>query len=228
MRLYETMRVIMKVNKESINNKYICKLCGKKYDYDKMSDEHYPAKSVGNDDIGDFDVTKMLDLMMSNDFKKEIIEKTKKGKNIQNIYDDIFDTQLFKSTFPNGRTARTLCRKCNTFLGNYDEAYLKFFNVDGNPQKVKGFTKETKYKIIKSIYAKFLSIPEATKENFDFVEFIKDSTNTEYNGIWNLYLTKRDYTSDLLGLKDIGIGKLNFDEGVVYELSDEKFIFSIS
>ena len=217
----------MKENKKSFDNKYICKLCCKEYDYDNMSDEHYPAKSVGNDDVGVFDVTKLFDLMMSNNFRKEIIEKIKKEENIQNIYDDIFDNQLFKSTFPKGRTARTLCRKCNTFLGNYDEAYLKFFDNDGNPQKIKGFTKETKYKIIKSIYAKFLSIPEAIDEKFDFVDFIKDSSATEYNGIWNLYLTKRDYTSDLLGLKNIETGKLDFDEGVVYELSDEKFIFNL-
>ncbi len=214
-------------NRSRIKKKYICKLCSEEYDYDKMSDEHYPAKSVGNDDVGEFDITKLFDLMMSDHFRKETIEKIKNGEEFQNIYDEVFDNQLFKSTYPKGRTARTLCQKCNTFLGKYDEAYLRFFNANGNPQKIKGFTKETKYKIIKSIYAKFLSIPEAIEEKFDFIEFIKDSSSIDYNGIWNLYLTKRNHTSDLLGLKDIGTGKLVFDEGVVYEFSDEKFIFNL-
>ena len=38
---------------------------------------------------------------------------------------------------------------------------------------------------------------------------------------------KRDYSSDLLGMKDIGTGKITFDEGVVYELSDDKFIYNL-
>ena len=32
-------------------DKYVCKLCNKQYKNDEMSEEHYPAKSVGNDDI---------------------------------------------------------------------------------------------------------------------------------------------------------------------------------
>lgn len=31
----------------------------------------------------------------------------------------------------------------------------------------------------------------------------------------------------MLGLKDMRTGKLEFDEGVVYELSDDKFIFNL-
>lgn len=34
-------------------------------------------------------------------------------------------------------------------------------------------------------------------------------------------------SSDLLGLKDISTGAATFDNGVVYELSDEKFIFNL-
>ena len=68
------------------------------------------------------------------------------------------------SPYPKGRTAQTLCRECNTFLGNYDKCYLRFFNENGNPKAIKGFQKATKIKIIKSIFAKFLSVPEA--ENF--------------------------------------------------------------
>ena len=40
----------------------------------------------------------------------------------------------------------------------------------------------------------------------------------EYTGNWNIYFIKRDFTSDLMGLKDIRTGKIEFDEGVVYEL----------
>ena len=34
-------------------------------------------------------------------------------------------------------------------------------------------------------------------------------------------------STDIMGLKDIGTGKITFDEGVVYELSDDKFIFNL-
>ena len=140
---------------------------------------------------------------------------------------NIFDTQLSTSLFPKGRTARTLCRKCNTFLGKYDEAYLRFFNLDGTPKSINGFQQHTKYQIIKAIYAKFLSIPEAAGEAFDFIDFIRDDDSTVYNGNWNIYFVKRDFSSDLLGMKDIRTGKITFDEGVVYELSDDKFIFNL-
>ena len=40
-------------------------------------------------------------------------------------------------------------------------------------------------------------------------------------------MVKRNHTTDLIGLGDISTGKLEFDEGVVYELSDEKFIYNL-
>ena len=49
----------------------------------------------------------------------------------------------------------------------------------------------------------------------------------KYFGEWKLYFIKRDYSSDLLGLNDIGTGKITFNEGVVYELSDDRFIFNL-
>lgn len=42
-----------------------------------------------------------------------------------------------------------------------------------------------------------------------------------------IYFIKRDFSSDLMGLKDIRTGKIEFDEGVVYELSDDKFIYDL-
>lgn len=205
------------------NKIYKCKLCGKAFPYEEMSEEHYPARSVGNNDIVAVNIAKFID----EDINVEIRSRLSEGEDLKSITDEIFDTKISKSKYPNGRTARTLCIKCNTFLGEYDKAYLKFFNADGNPCTIKGFQTQTKYQIIKAIYAKFISIPEARKENFDFIEFIKDENKTDYNGKWSLYFVKRDYTCDLFGLKDIGTGKATFNEGVVYELSDDKFIFNL-
>lgn len=50
---------------------------------------------------------------------------------------------------------------------------------------------------------------------------------TKYSGKWKLYFIKRDFSTDLLGLNDIGTGKATFDEGIVYELSDDRFIFNL-
>lgn len=112
-------------------------------------------------------------------------------------------------------------------LGKYDEAYLRFFNLNGNPKAVNGFQKHTKYQIIKAIYAKFISIPETQNIEFDFLDFVKDENSTTYDGKWSIYFVKRDSASDLLGMKDIGTGKIEFNEGVVYEMSDDKFIFNL-
>ena len=214
------------MDNESTTN-FVCKLCSRQFDDDEMSEEHYPARSTGNEDIVSLDIVKMIDSIMSGEIHNKILRRTANGEEISDISEDIFDTQLSKSLYPVGRTSRTLCKKCNTFLGKYDEAYLKFFNVDGNPKIVKGVQQITKLEIIKAIYAKFLSLPESVDEKFDFLEFIRDKNTKTYNGIWKLYFVKRDFSSDLLGMKDIGTGKVVFDEGVVYEMSDDKFIFNL-
>ncbi len=212
-------------NKSTTN--FVCRLCGQEFDDKEMSEEHYPARSTGNEDIVSLDIVKMIDSLMLGEIHNEVLQISAKGEKIPDISEDIFDTQFSKSLYPDGRTSRTLCKKCNTFLGKYDEAYLKFFNVDGNPKMVKGFQPITKLEIIKAIYAKFLSLPESVDEKFDFLEFIRNKNITIYNGIWKLYFVKRDFSSDLLGMKDIGTGKVVFDEGVVYEMSDDKFIFNL-
>ncbi len=214
------------MDNESTTN-FVCKLCGQEFDNKEMSEEHYPARSTGNEDIVSLDIVKMIDSIMSGEIHNEILRRSAKGEEISDISENIFDTQLSKSLYPDGRTSRTLCKECNTFLGKYDEAYLKFFNVDGNPKILKGFQQITKLEIIKAIYAKFLSLPESVDEKFDFLEFIKNKNMTTYNGVWKLYFVKRDFSSDLLGMKDIGTGKVVFDEGVVYEMSDDKFIFNL-
>lgn len=204
-------------------NKIECKLCHKLFDFDKMSEEHYPARSVGNEDIVLLDIVKMIDFFQTAGMKK-IEKRYLQGESIGQISDDIFDNELSLPLYPNGRTARTLCRKCNTFLGKYDEAYLKFFSINGEPKIVKGFNKITKLKIIKSIFGKFLSLPETIDEKFDF---LNDEYALEYRGKWKIYFVKRDFSSDIMGMRDIDTGKLEFNEGVVYELSDDKFIFNL-
>ena len=89
----------------------------------------------------------------------------KNGKSFEEASGAYFDKELAQSLYPKGRTARTLCCKCNAFLGKYDEAYLKFFNADGNPKVIKGFQRETRVAIIKAIFGNFLSVPEAAKMN---------------------------------------------------------------
>ena len=192
-----------------------------------MSEEHYPAHSVGNDDIVAFDFTKMLDFLVTGELAARINNQTEKGTSVQDAFGKIYDEDLTEMMYPKGRTARTLCKSCNRFLGKYDEAYLKFFQCDGNPKIVKGFQPKTKTRIIKSIFGKFLSVPEAINEAFDFTDCIKDETIEEYRGEWRIYFIKRDYSTDLMGLADIQTGMLSFNEGIVYELSDEKFIFDL-
>lgn len=209
------------------NDKMICKLCGNIFDYNDMSEEHYPARSVGNEDIVALDLIKMFETLMSKEKLESTHNQILKGESIEDISGEIVDNELVQSLYPNGRTARTLCRDCNTFLGKYDAAYLKFFLNNGDAKIIKGFTKNTKLRIIKSIFAKFISIPETQDEKFDFIDFLKEESATEYAGKWRMYFVRRNSTSDIMGLKDIGTGKASFEEGVVYELSDEKFIYNL-
>lgn len=209
------------------NKTYKCKLCNKNYKYEEMSEEHYPAKSVGNEDIVALDIIKVADFCLNKPKRKTMLKNVPKNLSINEIKDYLFDNEFSKTLYPKGRTARTLCINCNRFLGKYDEAYLKFFNNNGECSIIKGFSLKTKIKIIKAVYAKFLSIPETKHENFDFLDFIKNDNQLEYNGIWKLYVVKRDFSSDLLNFRDIGTGKLELDNGMVYEFSDEKFIYNL-
>ena len=147
-----------------------CKLCGALFKDSDMSEEHYPARSTGNDDIVALDIIKMFESLRSSKVHYEIEKRLAAGEKLEDITGNILDTQLTKSLYRKGRTARTLCRKCNTFLGKYDKSYLRFFDLDGNPKAIKGFQRQTKYQIIKAIYAKFISLPETQDEEFDFLD----------------------------------------------------------
>lgn len=210
-----------------MNEKVKCKLCGEYYCNEDMSEEHYPTRSVGNEDIVSFNFSEYLSVLSTGELNNLVINEIKNGKNANDILGDIFDTKLSKSIYPKGRTAKTLCRECNSFLGKYDEAYLKFFTFDGDSKIINGFTIFTKYQIIKSIFGKFLSLSETSEEEFDFIDFVRNESNFTYSGKWKLYFIKRDISSDLMGFKDLSTGKLTFDEGVVYEFSDDKFIFNL-
>jgi hypothetical protein len=192
-----------------------------------MSEEHYPAKSTGNDDIVALNFVKMIDSMMSGEVDKLISNPENKGKTIEEIGGEYFDNELSYSIHPKGRTARSLCRECNTFLGKYDEAYKKFFDNDGDPNIIKGFQLLTRLKIVKAIYAKFLSVPECKGCMFDFVDFLKDEKQEGYDGKWQVYCLERDYSTDMMGIGNLDTGKMDWDEGTIFELSDEKFIFHL-
>lgn len=215
-----------------MGEKIKCRLCENIFDDKDMSEEHYPARSVGNDDIVAIDLTKLMDTLMgeNQDFNKTINEAASNRDNLIEVGVKYFDQYLAKDLYPKGRTARTLCRRCNTFLGKHDEAYKKFYLEDGNPRIIKGFAKQTKFQIVKAIYAKFLSIPETQDVEFDFLDFIRNKDETEYQGDWKLYFIKRDHTTDLMGLSDIPTGKIDWNgdgKMIVYEMSDDKFIFNL-
>ena len=204
-----------------------CALCEKFFKNSEMSEEHYPAKSTGNEDIVALDLGKMVDSMMSGKVIEKLFHKDNKGKTLEEVSGNIFDEELAQPLYPQGRTARSLCRQCNTFLGKYDEAYKKFFDNDGSPSIIKGYQKLTRLKIIKAIFAKFLSVPECKGQNFDFITFLQDENQETYEGKWELYCIKRDYNTDFFGLGHLGTGVMTYDEGVIFVLSDEKFIFHL-
>lgn len=206
---------------------YKCKLCGQLFSEKEISEEHYPARSVGNNDIVKMNLVEVVDYMMSEEAKADVLEEIRKGTPISELTDPMFDSRFSSPMYPKGRTAKTLCRECNTHLGKYDEAYYKFFIQDGDCNKIRSFQQKTKLRVIKSIFGKFLSVPEAENEEFDFIEFLRDDSIMEYKGIWSLFLVRRDMGTDILGFKDLSTGVVEYDEGVVYELSDEKFIFNL-
>lgn len=49
----------------------------------------------------------------------------------------------------------------------------------------------------------------------------------QYERKWRLYFIKRNHTTDLSGFTSLNTGKLELGEGVVYEFSDDKFIYNL-
>ena len=82
-----------------------------------MSAEHYPAKSVGNNDIIALDFLKMVETIQSPEIHKEIKNRVSRGEKYSDVAGEIFDRDLAIDLYPKGRTIESLCRNCNTFLG---------------------------------------------------------------------------------------------------------------
>ena len=65
-----------------------------------MSEEHYPARSVGNDDIVAVDLAKTIDMLLSNEIKNKIINRVENGENLKQVSDDLFDNELATPLYP--------------------------------------------------------------------------------------------------------------------------------
>ena len=101
---------------KDLNDKsYKCKLCGKYFLENEMSDEHYPARSVGNEDIVAFDIVKAMDVIQSKEFRNEITNKLANNVAFEDVVGDICDEKLSKPLYRAGRTARTLCQNVIPF-----------------------------------------------------------------------------------------------------------------
>lgn len=207
--------------------RYHCALCQQWFKKQEMSEEHFPAKTVGNVDMVEVNAGDMFDPGLAKLNTMKINSLMDSGLDYDTALDMIFEENLVKKSYPKGRTTRTLCRQCNTLLGKYDSSYKKFFEKDGNVAVIKGFQKHTKIQIIKSIYGKFLSIPECEKESFDFRDFLLDEQQSEYSGRWKICIVKRSVDTDILSMKSLNTGTLHFKEGDLYEFSDDKFIYHL-
>ena len=65
-----------------------------------MSEEHYPARSTGNDDIVALDIIKMFESLQSPKVHSEIQKRLASGEKLEDITGNILDTQLTKSLYP--------------------------------------------------------------------------------------------------------------------------------
>ena len=84
-----------------------CKLCGALFKDSDMSEEHYPARSTGNDDIVALDIIKMFESLRSSKVHSEIEKRLAAGEKPEDITGNILDTQLTKSLYPSDQNRRT-------------------------------------------------------------------------------------------------------------------------
>lgn len=84
-----------------------CRLCGDYFSDSEMSEEHYPARNTGNEDIVAVDLGKMFDTFISENVHAEIRQKLDNGQTLESIAGDIFDSQLATSLFPKGITSKS-------------------------------------------------------------------------------------------------------------------------
>ena len=68
-----------------------CRLCGKLFNDRDMSEEHYPARNTGNNDIVELDIVKLFDTFQSDELRSEIIQRLNNGEKFEDITGEIFD-----------------------------------------------------------------------------------------------------------------------------------------
>ena len=73
-----------------LEKKYLCRLCQRYVSEQEISEEHYPARSVGNADI----VEKLIDSLLSEDTYKEIVVGLHNGQSIEEIAGQYFDEKF--------------------------------------------------------------------------------------------------------------------------------------
>ena len=66
-------------------SKVKCKLCGEFFGDKEMSEEHYPARSVGNEDIVALDLVKLFDSFQSEEIRERIRNKLSTGESFEQI-----------------------------------------------------------------------------------------------------------------------------------------------
>ena len=62
-------------------------------------------------------IIKSIEFTISPEINKIIQLRINKGERKDDVLSEIFDTHLATDLYPKGRTSRSLCIKCNTFLG---------------------------------------------------------------------------------------------------------------
>lgn len=102
------------------NQKVQCRLCEQYFNDEDMSEEHYPAHCVGNDDIIALDFIKYMDTCMGNnqELYEDINNAIRNGVDPKVCADKYFDQYLAKDLYPKGRTARTYVVSVIHFLEN--------------------------------------------------------------------------------------------------------------
>ena len=73
-----------------------CRLCGDYFSDSEMSEEHYPARNTGNEDIVAVDLGKMFDTFISENVHAEIRQKLDNGQTLESIAGDILNIRLLK------------------------------------------------------------------------------------------------------------------------------------
>ena len=73
---------------------FICRLCRRRFTYDEMSEEHYPAKSTGNNDIVELDLVKLIDTFQSGIAQQKIKKQVELGHAVEDAAGKYFDEEL--------------------------------------------------------------------------------------------------------------------------------------